>query len=585
MRYAWILLFLLLSQFTHAHVFFSEVFPDPILDESLNEWVEIVNNNSFEVDVKDWVFGDDKDNDTLEGGLYEGGGTIIPPFGTALITDDSTRVYNNFDVPSSTIKLYVNDASLGNGLGNSGETFYLYNREEIVDTVTYPKVREGMSAALIEGLWVETAPSPGLFEDITPKIPSACDYELLIEMNGSSFAQDDFEWRMKAINKKGGKANITGRALIVDSFGNEVKSYKPWTNDSITTKKTSTKYSPNLKAGSYILFANISVGCEDENLQNNEAFSFFTIHGEKKEREQASELSILNILDLGSDKEASFGQVIRVRIEVYKGDTGKTSVSVWAEHKGERVTKQSKFSVEEKFIKTTYTVPLFLPPNCKGKLKDGTYDVVVEGLGEEEDEKLKISGITHSLCLSTNKNPSPSRKKMDFEIIELPDYQNKISKLATIRVHNREDKTKKVDVWSYIYRGSKSYSGEREKNKKQIRLQPRSVSDITLANTPDVKQGGDYKIKFLFQQENRKTPDELTREIFIEHSKQQDQVLAVTTPKTVDLNREESLAVAHPLTMPKVVYESSAMGARKAVPLFFLFIIILLAVLMVWYAD
>ena len=44
------------------------------------------------------IHGDDKNNDTIEGGLYNKEGTIIEPFSFAIITDGATRVYNNFNV-------------------------------------------------------------------------------------------------------------------------------------------------------------------------------------------------------------------------------------------------------------------------------------------------------------------------------------------------------------------------------------------------------------------------------------------------------------------------------------------------------
>src|SRR3989338_4832627 len=97
---------------------------DPIADETLNEWVELYNDEN-------------KD------------GTIIPASGYAIVTDDSTRVYNNFNVSSDAIRLYVDDASIGNGLGNDGETVYLYdnnNDNNLMDKKTYNETTYELSS-------------------------------------------------------------------------------------------------------------------------------------------------------------------------------------------------------------------------------------------------------------------------------------------------------------------------------------------------------------------------------------------------------------------------------------------------------
>src|SRR3989338_1273839 len=115
-----ILLFLVPE--AYSKILINEIMPNPVADESLNEWIEIYNNGTDAVNVSGWVIGDDSGNDTLEGGLYNREGTILEPFGFAIITDDNTRVYNNFNVSPDAVRLYADDSSIGNGLLNDGET-------------------------------------------------------------------------------------------------------------------------------------------------------------------------------------------------------------------------------------------------------------------------------------------------------------------------------------------------------------------------------------------------------------------------------------------------------------------------------
>ena len=111
----------------------------------------------------------------------------------------------------------------------------------------------------------------------------ACDYKIEVLADGDDFESRDFKWRMKATKIEGKSTNITGTAEIEDSNGKTVKSYKPWTSDSIAKQKTSSEYSPNLKPGSYKITAEISVECDDTNKDNNVAKKEIKIKGEAEE--------------------------------------------------------------------------------------------------------------------------------------------------------------------------------------------------------------------------------------------------------------------------------------------------------------
>ncbi|MBS3114030.1 hypothetical protein J4448_02930 [Candidatus Woesearchaeota archaeon] len=97
----------------------------------------------------------------------------------------------------------------------------------------------------------------------------ACDYKVEIIIDGEEFEIEDFKWRMRATKIEGKSTNITGTAEIEDSNGKTVKSYKPWTSQSISKQKTSSEYTPNLKPGNYEITAEISVECDDTNKDNN----------------------------------------------------------------------------------------------------------------------------------------------------------------------------------------------------------------------------------------------------------------------------------------------------------------------------
>ncbi len=110
-----------------------------------------------------------------------------------------------------------------------------------------------------------------------------CDYAVEILADGEEFQKEDFTWRMMATKAEGKPTNITGTAKIEDSGGSTIKSYKPWTSDSISKQKTSSKYTPNLKPGEYKLTAEISVECDDTNKNNNIDTKKIKISGDSDE--------------------------------------------------------------------------------------------------------------------------------------------------------------------------------------------------------------------------------------------------------------------------------------------------------------
>jgi phosphatidylserine/phosphatidylglycerophosphate/cardiolipin synthase-like enzyme len=112
---------------------------DPIPNDNYNEWIELYNPTNHSINVSDWTISDNYAEDYLEGDFDHGNGTtIIPPYGYAIIADHGTKIYENFSISNDTIYLYVDDKSIGNGLGNSGDMLILKNNlNETIDTLEW----------------------------------------------------------------------------------------------------------------------------------------------------------------------------------------------------------------------------------------------------------------------------------------------------------------------------------------------------------------------------------------------------------------------------------------------------------------
>ena len=117
-----------------------------------------------------------------------------------------------------------------------------------------------------------------------------------------------------------------------------------------------------------------------------------------EEPDYASSLKIETVY-YGNDDYAKFGDSLRVRINVYKGDTTKYNLDLYlVDENDNQVSKRSEINFEEKFINYTLIVPIQIDPNCKGKYANGTYTLVLKGLDEKTEKEIDLKGINKELC-------------------------------------------------------------------------------------------------------------------------------------------------------------------------------------------
>lgn len=126
------LLSVVLSVRSPAKLLINEVMYNPETSENYNEWIELYNPTNQTINVSGWTLSDNYAEDSIQGNYDNGNGsTLIPPYRYAVITDHETELYKNYNISNSTIKLYVDDNSIGNGLGNNGDKIRLKNSQNI----------------------------------------------------------------------------------------------------------------------------------------------------------------------------------------------------------------------------------------------------------------------------------------------------------------------------------------------------------------------------------------------------------------------------------------------------------------------
>ena len=563
----------------------NEIMADTIADESLNEWVELYNDQNVRVNVSNWIIGDDSDNDTIEGGLYNKEGTIIEAFGYAIITDEATRVYNNFNVSSDAVSLYIDDSSIGGyGLSNNGETIYLYdNDENLIDEKIYNATTEDLSWTFVNTTLFKSNPTPGFANDESIITEQGCDYAVDFIIAKTIFDNSsDFSFKIRTSKISGSSTNFTSRAKIEDLNGKLIKEYKPFTNQSITKQRTSTTYTPNLEEEkSYFMDSNITVQCNDTNIENNFDNRIITIKGEPLQEE--SSIDIAKVYDLGSDKKAKFGQTIRLKLNAYKGNTNKKSIAIWIEDKkGNRLSKQSKTNLELKYTNYSLTLPVQIKSNCDEEFDDDDYIIIARGLDSEDEEEVEIEDLTDSICdvkIVQTKQFSP--KKFSFDIQDFNENIKVDKKFNTkIVLDNNNDQDIPIKLWSYVYRGPKAYSGEREENKKEFILKSNSLQVVELSNIVDEAEPGNYKFKVIVNKNNQKTNNEITKDIIINNKLKSNN--AENLNNNEDNNAKNLITANNVLMNRGIIYESSTEKAKALIPLFLIIISIIINIVLIW---
>lgn len=284
-----------------------------------------------------------------------------------------------------------------------------------------------------------------------------------------------------------------------------------------------------------------------------------------------SYLKIEKIYDLGSDKIAKFGQTIRVKAHVYKGDTTKNSIALYIENKRDRISKQSKTSVYTRYTDYTLTIPIQLKPNCNEEFEDDDYYVYIKGLDKQDKKEIEVEGITASLCQKVKSSSSSGTKsRLSYEQISFPEeIENNEEIISEIELNNDGDENIGLEIWSYVYRGSKSYSGEREENKLAVEMPSHSQKTIKLYNTVSNANPGDYKLKTKIKQINQKTAKEITEDIKLVNSKQ-------------PIKTSQDAKTSSFIKSKGIVYESSTIKANKIVPYLIIALTTLLSIILIW---
>jgi len=322
----------------------------------------------------------------------------------------------------------------------------------------------------------------------------------------------------------------------------------------------------------------------------------FVVKGEEPAKE--SKIEILELY-LNKDNAIEFGETLKAKLNIYKGDSTKNVINVWAENqKANKIsTETSKITITKKFSENLITVPIQLKLNCDSKLDEGRHYLVVEGLGLKTKKEFLVKGNLDSLCpeetKSSNEITSETKpnSKFSYEIISIPLEVENNNKFTTKISITAKDETR-LKIWSYVYRGSKCYSGEREDNIQQVLIQSNENKTIELENTVTDAEPGSYKLKIKLLLEGQKTEKELTEDIEIIESIETKEEETGQELSNFELNETIEKTTAEyscdPLNLVSnelqsgTVYMSSSEKASNLAKYIFLGLSVLFNVLLIW---
>lgn len=547
----------------YEDIIISEFLPDPFGNDTTvlpqGEWIELYNTGMKAIDLKGLRMTDDtSEHELFISNTNTVNGTIIQPQGYLV-------VYQNED----------SDFSLNN---NGYDEVHLWEGQNHIDQVSFSGSTEGMSWSWVNNQWVRTPPTPDAANRYTP----GCDWTMALDVN-NTLSTGRLPFDVRVHRHYGLPANITVRGRIETSFGETKETYRPWTNESATTTLRKS-YSPHLENGVYQVFFEISdLSCE-EHPEDNTIQQVVAINPQYQQNQ--SFLAIERV----TPSPASWGESITATIKIYKGDDTKSSIETFVQSDNSvTVSKRSRFSVQDRFRNYTLAIPIPLALNCEGQFSDGKYQLVVEGLGLQVQSPLTIAGLGEK-CPSAPAaaSSSSSSSKNRYELVALPtEVEEGISFPVTVQIVN-DGKEHSFTLWSYVYRGSKSYSGEREANQETITIQPSQTKQIDLLIPLDEAiEPGTYKVKVHIQKDQQKTTTELTRSILVTGKKE-----LPRTETEVFLASGEKGTLSSPSSAPPhtevnqfptsiVVYQSNSRKAFSVVS-YLLIGLLLLTIAIVW---
>ena len=244
-----------------------------------------------------------------------------------------------------------------------------------------------------------------------------------------------------------------------------------------------------------------------------------------------------------------------------------------------KVSETVNFNVYGKDLSFDITVPIQLNLNCDDKYKPGKYELIIDGLDVTVNQKIEIKG--KSKKCPKEQQPIILEKDKEYDLIF---FTKEVTDTVTsvIKITNSEETKHNYQIWSYIYNGPVSFSGEREQNKVKVSLDVGETKYVTLINNIQNNPKDSINLKIKIQREDRQNPFKFTESLNYVTKKETTSTSEInhtvfqTQAESVEVIGEENKTKKLDKVTGQVVYESSSVKAKKY-SVYLLLLVVLLA--------
>jgi len=356
---------------------------------------------------------------------------------------------------------------------------------------------------------------------------------------------------------------------VEDLFGNYVKKRY---NTSNTNQKA---YTPKIVEKDRVFIVKnrlVFVACNNSNsVLENEKMIIIKKDEASIGRDDDTDSSIsIDYIYLPGTRTLSFGDDFKVKLSIHKGDTSKSMIKLFVEKNNKRVSEETRFYLNKKDYDYNLTVKVFLKPNCNYEFSDGTYNLVVDGLGKKTNEEIEIKRNKKGVCKEEIKE---NGEITSFYTISKK-YKERINLYANVKINATHDL-----VYDLVLISKKGEQNRTVNDSKKVKFIADSEPGTNLFVLELRKDGKIIDTKsLLVELEEEKEKTSLTSSLLLEKDNKTGKEVSKETSKESNTRVNYSLK---PIS-GRVVYESDNTRILRYTPYLLILILTLIIVRLIF---
>ncbi|MFH0875581.1 MAG: hypothetical protein V1859_06590 [archaeon] len=332
---------------------------------------------------------------------------------------------------------------------------------------------------------------------------------------------------------------------IEDLFGNYIK--HPFSTKSLSLKS----YTSSIDESNMVLLlkTNISfIACNDSSSIDN---SFEKLVAVRNYINNSPYLKITEIY-YGVGDSIKFDDIFEVKIDAFRGNSSKSSISVWVEQGTKKASGVSYSGIYNKYGRAEIKIPIEMKDACTSKLSEGKYTLVVSGFDLEDKKEVDVIFQDSYSCAEkeqAKKTVNENLIRTEVAYVPVQEYNvfglNKTYGASSpvdyfLLISNTDKINHSYSAWGYIYNGTKCLSGGREDNIVNITLNPKEEKVIPLNNRLIVFTPGDLKLKVKIKKDSAKSEKEFTYNLtFVKDYEKNDNFIGQQSIALEEVSRTE----------------------------------------------